>query len=53
MLTVLYIVLINKANNVCLYFQTCDKLANYIKEVEICPGDLDAEMSNEEEKDIK
>lgn len=45
------IVVINKANNMCLYFQTWDKLADYVKEVEICPGN-DVEMSNEEEKQV-
>jgi hypothetical protein len=38
---------VNKANNVWVYFQSCNKLADYIKEVEICTGQQDVEMSPE------
>lgn len=39
--------LIGKANNVSMYFEPCNKIHDYIKEVEICPIDDDADMSNE------
>ena len=33
-----------------MYFQTWDRLAEYVKEVEICPGEEDVEMTPDEEK---
>lgn len=41
--------MINKANNVCVYFKSCDKLAHFINHIEICAGNHDVEMSPEEE----
>jgi hypothetical protein len=45
-------VLIGKANNVNMYFEPCNKIHDYIKEIEICPIDEDIEMSNEDTKNI-
>lgn len=41
--------MINKANNVCVYFKSWDKLTHFINHIEICPGDNDVDMSPEEE----